>query len=167
MKVKYFQKPFIFGLFLTTCLLALSACQRGLNSHARDNHWVSINGHQFDVELAMNDQSRAKGLMFRDALPESSGMLFVFEKEMPQSFWMKNTHIPLDILYFDEQMRLVSASLRTPPCRSGSRCPPYPSTKPAMYVLEINAGLSEKYGFQLQDELKTSPSVAQKLNQAQ
>lgn len=164
MKLKYFQKPFIFGLLLLSLTLGLSACQRGLSGHVRSDHWVSINEHQFQVELAMNDQSRAKGLMFRDELPASEGMLFVFEKEMPQSFWMKNTYIPLDILYFDAEMKLVSAALRTPPCRSGRGCPPYPSKKPAMYVLEINAGLSEQYGFQLQDELKVSPAVAEKLN---
>ena len=66
---------------------------------------------------------------------------------------MKNTKIPLDIFYFDEDLKLVNVSENTPPCRS-SRCPGYPSTGPAKYVLELNAGKAAELGAKPGDELK-------------
>ena len=78
-------------------------------------------------------------------MPTDHGMLFIFPNEAPRSFWMKNVRIPLDIMYFDKDLKMVSASLDTQPCRV-SRCPAYPSTAPAMYVLELNAGMALKLG---------------------
>src|SRR5690625_7253366 len=79
--------------------------------------------------------------MFRDSLGKHSGMLFIFEREAQRAFWMKNTRIPLDIIYMDSRFRVVGISADTPPCRSRSgRCPSYPSAAPARYVLAINAG---------------------------
>src|SRR3546814_15102210 len=78
--------------------------------------------------------------MFRDELPAGHGMLFIHDRLAPQAYWMKNTRIPLDILYFDDQRRLVSQQRDVPPCSAGNRCPPYPSSAPARYVLELNAG---------------------------
>ena len=83
--------------------------------------------------------------MFRDSMPRDEGMIFIFPNEAPRSFWMKNTRIPLDIMYFDKDLKLVSISADTPPCRV-SRCPSYPSSKPAMYVLELNAGMAAELG---------------------
>jgi uncharacterized protein len=67
---------------------------------------------------------------------------------------MKNTYIALDILYFDENKRLVSAQLDVPPCGEQARCPPYPSAGPARYVLELNAGQSKGLGLKPGDILK-------------
>ena len=78
-------------------------------------------------------------------MPADQGMLFIFANEARRSFWMKNTRIPLDIMYFDKELRMVSISADTPPCRV-SRCPSYPSTGPAMYVLELNAGTASELG---------------------
>ena len=103
---------------------------------------VEVGGRQYTVELALNHPERMRGLMFREALPDDHGMLFVFEREQPLAFWMKNTLIPLDILYFDDALRLVSVSADTPPCRT-PYCPNYPSARPARYVLELNAGHAE------------------------
>ena len=100
---------------------------------------VEIGGRQYIVELAQSHPERMRGLMFREALAEDHGMLFVFEREQPLAFWMKNTLIPLDILYFDDAFRLVSITADTPPCRT-AYCPSYPSARPARYVLELNAG---------------------------
>jgi len=122
--------------------------------------WVELRGERFCVEIADDHPERARGLMFRDALPADAGMLFVFETEQPQSFWMMNTRIPLDILYFDSALRLVSMSARTPPCRSSSRCPGYPSAGPARYVLELNAGTAEKLGVERGDVLQLAPSIS-------
>jgi hypothetical protein len=78
--------------------------------------------------------------------------LFLFDHPAMQTFWMKNTHIPLDILYFDQNYKLVSMSERTPPCQSDP-CPVYPSSGPAQYVLELNSGTADKLGVKEGDVL--------------
>ncbi len=107
--------------------------------------WVEINGHRFTVEVADTPDKRALGLMYRRALADDHGMWFIFEREQRLSFWMKNTRIPLDMLFFNERLELVTLHENVPPCRR-SRCPSYASTRPARYVLEINAGLSRRLG---------------------
>ncbi len=96
---------------------------------------------EFSVEIAQTIPERALGLMNRDALPRGAGMLFVFEDEAPRAFWMKNTRIPLDILYFDGTGRLVSVSKEAQPFD----LTPLPSSGPAQYVLEINGGLFDRF----------------------
>ncbi|KAG1580827.1 hypothetical protein G6F46_015456 [Rhizopus delemar] len=82
--------------------------------------------------------------MFRDQMAADHGMLFVHDREEMQAYWMKNTKIALDILYFDNERKLVSQQRDVPPCSAGDMCPPYPSGGPARYVLELNAGQAEK-----------------------
>jgi len=135
-------------------LLALAGCATGAAQH-----WVELEGTRYKVELAQNDETRARGLMFRDAMPDDHGMLFIHEREEPQAYWMKNTKIGLDILYFDSQRRLVSQQRDVPPCSAGNMCPPYPSTGPARYVLELNAGQAEKIRLKDGSELKFGPGI--------
>lgn len=120
-------------------LLVLSGCASGGN-------WVELGGHRYAVEVADDEEERARGLMFRDQLADGHGMLFIHEEEGPQSYWMKNTRIPLDILYFDAARKLVSQKRDVPPCTLGDACPPYPSDAPARYVLELNAGEAARLG---------------------
>ena len=132
--------------------LGLSACGALASGPS-----VELKGHRFDVELATDDATRAKGLMFRDSMPEDHGMLFLFEHPMQLQFWMKNCRMPLDILYFDEKYKLVSVQQRVPPCRdSGNACPTYPSNGRAQYVLELNAGVADKLKVAPGDELKVT-----------
>lgn len=97
---------------------------------------------KFDIEIADVVQERNKGLMFRRKMLPERGMLFLFEFPEPQSFWMRNTYIPLDIIYIDDQLTVVSIQKN---CRILNDTP-LPSGKPAQYVLEINGGLSDKLG---------------------
>lgn len=122
--------------------------------------WVELGGQRYSVEVADDEAERARGLMFRDELPATHGMLFIHETEEPQSYWMKNTHIPLDILFFDNQRRLVAQQRDVPPCSLGDGCPPYPSEAPARYVLELNAGEAARLKLQDGVELKFGPGVA-------
>lgn len=115
---------------------------------------AEINGHRYVVEVADTPDARDRGLMFRQEMAPDAGMLFIFEDEAPRAFWMKNTYIPLDILYFDGSKRLVSAQLDVPPCGDQPRCPAYPSAGPARYVLELNAGQSVALGLRPGDTLK-------------
>ncbi|WDL53672.1 DUF192 domain-containing protein [Xanthomonas campestris] len=137
----------VFHLFGLALLLALSGCASAGSS------WVELAGTRYSVELAQNDADRAQGLMFRDAMPEDHGMLFIHDSQTPQAYWMKNTKIALDILYFDNQRRLVSQQRDVPPCSAGDACPPYPSKQPARYVLELNAGQAAKLDLRVGAEL--------------
>ncbi len=124
-------------------VLALLACAT-TGCASANGTWVDLGGHRFKVEIADDDAERARGLMFRDAMAEDHGMLFIHDSEVPQAYWMKNTKIPLDILYFDNHGTLVAQQLEVPPCSLGDACPSYPSDVPARYVLELNAGEATK-----------------------
>ena len=141
-------------LSLLPLLLALSAC-----ASAR-TPWVEVGGERFQVEVADDDAERARGLMFRDAMADDHGMLFIHDRQEPQAYWMKNTRVPLDILYFDRDRRLVSQQRDVPPCSAGDRCPPYPSRAPAQYVLELNAGQAARLGLQDGALLTFGPGIA-------
>ena len=107
--------------------------------------YVELKGHRYTIEVAADDAARAHGLMDRTHMDADHGMLFVFNDDMPRAFWMKNTKIPLDMLFFDGKKKLVSIQHDVPPCVSDP-CPPYSSGAPARYVLELNAGESAKLG---------------------
>jgi uncharacterized membrane protein (UPF0127 family) len=113
---------------------------------------VELKGQRFLVEIADDREEQALGLMFRDELPEDQGMLFIFSNEAPRSFWMKNTRIPLDIMYFSSELELVSVSENARPCRV-QRCPAYPSKGPARYELELNAGKASELELSVGDIL--------------
>jgi len=119
---------------------------------------VTLHGQRFAVELATNEAARERGLMMRTSLAPGRGMLFVFPDTAPRGFWMKNTLIPLDILYFDAQRRLVSAQLEVPPCKADP-CAIYPSAGPARYVLELSAGTAKRIGVRDGDVLAIEGSV--------
>jgi len=114
---------------------------------------VELRDHVFQVELALTRDEQVMGLMFRESMPADQGMLFVFGSEAPRSFWMRNTRIPLDILYFDHDLALVSMVRNARPC-AVQNCPGLPSEGPAQYVLELNAGKADELGLQKGDRLK-------------
>ncbi|UXI69054.1 DUF192 domain-containing protein [Tahibacter amnicola] len=121
--------------------------------HAQAISYVVLKGQTYYVELAENDQSRAYGLMFRERMAADRGMFFLFPEEAMQAFWMKNTLIPLDILYFDKNYKLVNVQHDVQPCKADP-CPAYPSEGPAQYVLELNAGTAAKIGVKPGDKLE-------------
>lgn len=106
--------------------------------------FVHFGDVKFAVELADSPEERKQGLMFRESLPEKQGMLFVFDDIAVRGFWMKNTIIPLDMIFIDQNWIVVEVKSNIQPCNE-EPCPSYHSV-PAKYVLEINAGLAEKYG---------------------
>ena len=143
------------------CLAAIAAALLLSSGCASaDASWVELSGRRYQVEIANDDAERARGLMFRDAMAGDHGMLFVHEREEPQAYWMKNTRIALDILYFDSALRLVSQQRDVPPCTLGDRCPAYPSAAPARYVLELNAGQAAELDLRDGTTLRLGPDVA-------
>ncbi|GAA0731879.1 hypothetical protein GCM10009430_44510 [Aquimarina litoralis] len=107
-----------------------------------------------DIEIADNDYERETGLMYRKTMREKRGMLFIMETLRPQSFYMKNTEISLDIIYIDEQFKIVSFQKNAKPLDPTS----LPSGKPARYVLEINAGLSDQWNLKEGDSISFKKS---------
>ncbi|HET7268850.1 MAG TPA: DUF192 domain-containing protein [Oleiagrimonas sp.] len=135
-------------------VLGCSACAAGPGpkSGQQPLHAVVLDGHEFSIELATTPAMRARGLMERTHLAPDHGMLFVFSHQAPKTFWMKNTLIPLDILFFDKHRKLVSMQLNAPPCKADP-CPTYPSNKPALYVLELAAGTAIRIGANVGDTM--------------
>lgn len=95
---------------------------------------------KIDVEIAENDAERSKGLMYRPYIPDSAGMLFIFQEPRELGFWMKNTQIPLDIIYADAGKKIISIQKNTKPFSEES----LPSNGVAQYVVEVNAGFSDR-----------------------
>ncbi len=102
-------------------------------------------GARYSLELALTPEDQAQGLMYRENLPDRTGMLFVFAEDAPHHFWMKNTMIPLDMIWMDASGRVVYVSANTPPCRADP-CPTYGPDGNVRMVLEIGGGLAAKEG---------------------
>lgn len=132
--------------------IAAFALAAAVGACAAEGPHVELKGQRYSVELAEDDASRAQGLMNRTEMAADHGMLFVFQDDAPRAFWMKNTKIPLDMLFFDEQRRLVSVQRDVPPCLADP-CRGYSSGAPARYVLELNAGQATKLDLHPGDEL--------------
>ena len=100
-------------------------------------------GKALQVEVMVKDEDRAMGLMFRPSLPMDRGLLFVFGRADFHSIWMKNCRFPIDIVWLDEDRRVVDMKEGAPPCKADP-CPSYPPMRRASYVIEINAGQARR-----------------------
>ncbi len=105
---------------------------------------------RLDIEIAEGEYETQTGLMYRDGMEKEQGMLFVFPEEAYHSFYMKNTRFPLDIIFIDRDSVVTSIIKDAQPLQEQS----LPSTQPVMYVLEVNAGLSEAWGLQEGDRIR-------------
>lgn len=116
---------------------AWSACQPDQVTFRTDGGTV-----RFSVEVADDAAERAQGLMFRESLPRSAGMLFIYERPQTASFWMRNTLIPLDLIFMD-----ASGTVRSvhPDARPHDETP-IPGGDDILAVLEINGGLASRLG---------------------
>ena len=105
--------------------------------------------HSFTVEVVATDEERAKGLMFRRELPEGRGMLFDFKREQPVAFWMKNTYVPLDMIFIRADGRILRIAENTQPMSESL----VPSGGPVLAVLEVIAGTAKKLGIEPGDRV--------------
>ena len=135
--------------FLCLCLvttIALAFEKSGLSI-------VTAKGSQkFEVELAITPAQQSQGLMYRRDMPANAGMLFVYNRPQPLSFWMKNTFIPLDMLFIDGSLRIAHIVQRTIPLSTET----INSSEPAISVLELNAGTVSKLGIKPGDNVVSS-----------
>ena len=143
------QYVFIIAVILLTCSVGSIFLLRG--KHTEEYRELIIIGEAtFEAQLATTDSERAEGLMNVESMPEDEGMLFVYEEESYRSFWMKNTLIPLDMIFIDDTYHIVEIIHNAKPCKKDP-CQLYRSTKRTKYVFEINGSLSKKYKFEMGD----------------
>jgi uncharacterized membrane protein (UPF0127 family) len=116
---------------------------------------VFPDGFVVRVELAADDELRAQGLMYRDQLRPGTGMLFLFAQDEEHGFWMKNTRIPLDMIWLTADQRIAGIREHVPPCTAD----PCPSYSPgagvrSRYVLEVAGGVAGEHGLKVGDQLR-------------
>jgi uncharacterized membrane protein (UPF0127 family) len=133
------RRPAMAAAFAVLAALAASARAADMNTL----EIVSRSGvHVFQVELAVNDAERAQGLMYRKELPEGRGMLFDFQREQEVAFWMKNTLIPLDMIFIRADGRILRIAENTTPLSEQT----IPSGGPVRGVLEVIGGTARRLG---------------------
>ncbi|MCC7197590.1 DUF192 domain-containing protein [Candidatus Peregrinibacteria bacterium] len=147
--MKFTRKFLVVALLMVN--LVLAGCFFGGNKETPKNIGpaVSFNaakGHfYFAVDIADTLEERKKGLMWKKSMGKYNGMLFIFEGEEARRFWMKNTLIPLDMIFMDKDYRVVSVIKQAQPCRKDP-CESMSSGKPAKFVLEVNGGMADEMG---------------------
>ncbi len=109
---------------------------------AKDGDVVVLRGGRgtFIVETVVSPEARQRGLSGRASMDKGRGMFFVFPKEAVHEMWMKEMLFPLDVVWLDSQLRIVSINWDCRPCRSAETCGTYSSGAPARYAIELNAG---------------------------
>lgn len=126
-------------------LIALTACSRNAPADGVDLIFKKPSGEKtevFRMEVVATNLDRMRGLMFRKSLAANSGMIFLFQEERDQSFWMKNTLIPLDMVFVSSAWKVVGVLENVPPLTEDHRTVGIPS----QYVLEFSAGTIKRLG---------------------
>jgi len=143
---------FAFLLFhLSACLVLTRAA--AAEEGAEKLQIVTASGvHDFSVEVMRTPAELEKGLMFRKYLPQDRGMLFVFATEEPVAMWMKNTYLPLDMIFIGRTGRVVGLAENAEPLSEKI----IPSGAPTAGVLEVNAGIAAKIGLKIGDLVRHS-----------
>ena len=135
------NRNFLFGLFLS--LFTFYSLLSFADFPEKEILIANSNGEikKFNVEIADNNETRSKGFMWRENIPDGTGMLFVWKKEAYRNFWMKNTPTSLDILFFDGDGKFLNVVEKTEPFSLDN----IQSSEPSQYVLELIAGSSKIY----------------------
>ncbi len=141
-------------LFLPFAFLLLAGVvQLSAPSKLSRGRAVFPDGAVVSLEIADTEAVRQRGLMFRERLAPDEGMIFVFPVAGDYPFWMKNTLIPLDMLWLDAQRRIVALARSVPPCKADP-CPSYPPDAVASYVIEVVSGFARQHGLKVGDTVK-------------
>ena len=118
------------------------------NNYSKNSNKVCIeNKACFYVEIADSPSERERGLSGKQSLETDRGMLFIFEKETLPGFWMNDMNFPIDMIWIDKNKKIIGIEESLEPCEEGKECPVFYPKREAMYVLEINSGLSKTYDF--------------------
>lgn len=127
-------------------ILALPRSNKNATVSQINTSSVEINNRKIDVEIAKTSQKQKLGLCCRDSLAEDKGMLFVYDNSAVRKFWMKDTRIPLDMYWLDEQNKIIYIEHSVQP---ESYPKSFGSDLPSRYVLETNAGYAKTHGIQV------------------
>lgn len=111
-----------------------------------------IGDRSFDLEVARTPQQQAIGLMYRTSLADNRGMLFAFESPQPLRFWMKNTLIPLDMIFLRDG-KVMAIAQAVPSCKTKT-CPTYGTDLPVNQVIELRGGLTKEIGLKVGEQVK-------------
>ena len=143
--------PFVIFLLSLFILEGISKGDyRNNDSKYQSNIVVKIKDKSFLMDIAKTSKERKLGLMYKKSLDLNKGMIFIYNKEKKHPFWMKNTMIPLDIIWLNKSKQVVYISKNTQPCKQND-CLGIKPNRRAIYVLEINANLSDKLGLSIGD----------------
>lgn len=137
----------IFWVVLAVLCLVLSSCAAD-----EPTKKVCIKDICVQAEIADSEAKKTRGLMYRESLAWESGMLFIFDEEALHSFWMKNTLIPLDMIWIDSDKNIVDITQNALPCKEQQECKSIIPTAEVKYVLEVNSGFSEKNKIEVGDK---------------
>jgi uncharacterized membrane protein (UPF0127 family) len=141
-------------LIIIFCVVAILIYRIFFDNPNPNSINIKIKDIDFSFEVAKSIPQKTKGLMDRDDLCQNCGMIFVSGFEMPQVFWMKNTKIPLDIIFLDKNGVIINIQNATPePGVPDSQLKLYKSTTPAQYVIEINSGEAAKLSLTTGDKI--------------
>ncbi|RMD48173.1 MAG: DUF192 domain-containing protein [Ignavibacteria bacterium] len=122
--------------------------QGELSFQTKDEQFIT----KIDIEIANTDYKRSLGLMYRNKMEENQGMLFIFPDNDYRSFWMKNTIIPLDMIFVSSNFEIINIRKNTTPFDESQ----YTSTAPAKYVIEVVAGFTDKFNIKPGDKISYS-----------
>lgn len=147
------RSPLLLLVALFACAQPAAPPSRPAQTAPSGPRVILPDGFTVAVEVANTDELRAQGLMFRDRLRPGTGMIFFFAQDGVYPFWMKNTMIPLDMIWIDASKRIVHVKRDVPPCRV-ENCPSYDPGVPARYVLELAAGEAAKHRLEAGDQLQ-------------
>lgn len=151
MKIKMIVSIFLLFIIIIFGGIFLFSIKEEVAPNFVKNTSICFADKCFNVEIASSFLTRMKGLMNRKFLANDAGMLFVFPDENKHAFWMKNTLIPLDIIWINEEKEIVYIAKNVQPCNNLICSSIYPD-KPGKYVLEINGGKSDEIGLKIGDK---------------
>ena len=134
MKFKYSRNNLIVSLLVLLLFLYQLTSANELTFEAIE---IEIAGNLFDLEVAETPKQKQQGLMYREELADRSGMLFIYPYEMNNRIWMKNTLIPLTVIWLDNKARVIDIK-KLNPCRQ-QNCPIYGVDRPSKFIIELNA----------------------------
>ena len=154
----------VFGGLISTGILNFSKnSNESVDENSTDNSTIAEppfkkegeltflrNQEKLTIEIADNEAETTQGLMYRRSMPDSCGMVFIFPDSQPRNFWMKNTYLPLDILFLDESKKIVTIQANRTPFSEEQ----IPSFENARFVLEVNAGYCKRKGIEKGDVVR-------------
>jgi len=123
---------------------------------SREYSWavaVLPSGAEFDLEIAADPESRWRGYRHREHVPADTGMLFIFDKELPLSFEMKDCRVALDMIFLDRKLRVVEIAHDQKPCPQDGPCPPVRPMSQARFVLELAGGTARREALEPGDRI--------------